>query len=76
MRWKKSIKAVTTQNSNTLYGFVYKNYTCENNSHSSQKITERTKYNLLKHVYFDLSSPAAYSGTDKVFWKRGNVMQK
>ena len=32
-----------------------------------KKMTERTKYNLLKHVYFDLSSPAAYSGADKVF---------
>ena len=32
-----------------------------------KKMTERTKYNLLKRVYFDLSSPAAYSGAEKVF---------
>ena len=30
-------------------------------------MTERTKKNLIKRIYFDLSSPAAYAGAEKVY---------
>ena len=30
-------------------------------------MTERSKHNLLKNVYYDLSSPATYAGVQKVY---------
>ena len=36
-------------------------------------MTERTKKNLIKRIYFDLSSPAAYAGAEKSIKKRKNA---
>ena len=31
------------------------------------KMTERSKFNLLKNIYYDLNSPATYAGVEKVY---------
>ena len=42
----------------------------------SEKMTERSKHNIIKKVYFDLGSSAAYAGAEKVYTEANRLNSK